>query len=329
MSTLVVIVNYRTPALVVECLRSLEAEVHHSDATSVFIVDNDSRDGSLEHITAAVNEHGWGHWVRVVASPVNGGFAHGNNIAIRSALAAGDPPDYVWLLNPDTRVREGALRELLAFMSSRPEVGIAGSAIEDDEGQLWPYAFRFPSVLSELDRGLRLGLVTRLLKRWTILEKMSESPAQVDWVSGASLMIRRRVIDEIGLMDEDYFLYFEETDYCRMAGRAGWMCWYVPQSRVLHLAGQSTGIGRRTTHTQRTPKYWFDSRRRYFIKNHSRAYAVLADLVWICSHAICQVRHALSGRRDPKPPHLLRDFVQSSALLTSDIKCNLNARHCI
>lgn len=314
MSTLIVIVNYRTPALVVECLRSLEAEVHHCDATSVFVVDNDSRDGSLAHITAAVNEHGWSHWVQVVASPVNGGFAYGNNIAIRAALSAGEPPTYIWLLNPDTTVRKGALGTLLDFMESRPDVGIVGSAIEEDDEPPWPYAFRFPSLLSELERGLNFGIATRLLRSWAILQRVTDGPARVGWVSGASMMVRSQLFEDVGLLDEHYFLYFEETDYCLQAQRAGWPTWYVPASRVVHIAGQSTGVTGRQDEPRRLPAYWYESRRRYFVKNHGRLYASATDAVWIVAYLVWRIRRGLQLKIDSVPPHQLSDFVAHSAL---------------
>lgn len=322
MSVLIVIVNYRTPALVVECLRSLQAELQPNDHASVVVVDNASGDGSPAHIGAAIVAEGWSPWVRLVESQLNGGFSFGNNVAIRPALEGASPPDYFWLLNPDTQVRPGALSGLIEFLRAHPDVGIAGSAIEEEDSQPWPYAFRFPSLLSELDRGLRLGFVTRLLGRWTILRRMNGHPEQVDWVAGASMMVRREVFDAIGLMDEQYFLYFEETDFCLQALRAGWACWYVPCSVVMHLSGRSTGLSHKHAKPKRMPKYWFDSRRRYFIKNRSRAYAVATDLVFILSFAIWRIRRAIQRREDSDAPYLLHDFVRHSALLTADIHGN-------
>jgi GT2 family glycosyltransferase len=319
---LVVIVHYRTSALVTECLRSLDAQMRAYGNASAVVIDNQSQDGSAARIGEAIAREGWSDWATLVEAPVNGGFAYGNNQVIGPALKQPGPPDYFWLLNPDTTACPGALAALVGFMAARPNVGLAGSAIEEQRGVLWPYAFRFPSLLSELDSALQLGLVTKLLSRWAILHRMDGRETCVDWVSGASLMVKREVFEAVGLMDENYFLYYEETDFILNAKRAGWQCWYVPQSRVFHVAGASTGMVDRPPEPRRLPHYWFESRRRYFIKNHSRTYAMATDLVWIASHALWRVRRVLQRKAQPDPPHLFGDFLRHSSLLTSHIAVN-------
>jgi N-acetylglucosaminyl-diphospho-decaprenol L-rhamnosyltransferase len=313
---LVVIVNYKTGRLVVECLASLEAEIARFPNARVVVVDNPSGDDSVEVIRSAVAERGWASWVAVLRSPLNGGFSYGNNQAIRPALASSEPPEYVWLLNPDTQVRPGALAELVRFMDDRPEVGITGSSIEEADGTVWPYAFRFPSFLSELDAGLKLGVVSKWLKDHVVTREMSNVPERVDWLPGASMMVRRRVFDAIGLMDEGYFLYFEETDFCLQAARAGFESWYVPASRVMHIAGQSTGVTGKQNIARRLPAYWFESRARYFMKNHGRLYGATTDLAWAASYATWRVRRRLQGKKvDEDPPHMLWDFLRHSTLV--------------
>jgi GT2 family glycosyltransferase len=322
MSVLVVIVHYRTPALIIDCLRSLAAEVRSHGNASVVVLDNQSQDGSAARIAEAIRSAGWSDWVRFVEAPVNGGFAYGNNHVVGPALASEQPPAYFWLLNPDTTVYPGAMAALVEFLQAHPKAGLAGSAIEEQPGVVWPYAFRFPSLLTELDDGLKLGLVTKLLSRWVILHPMDGSEARVDWVPGASLMVKREVFEAVGLMDENYFLYYEETDFCLQAKRAGWDCWYVPRSRVFHIAGASTGMVDRPPEPRRLPHYWFESRRRYFIKNHSRLYAMATDLVWIVSHALWRVRRLVQRKPGFEPPHQFSDFVRNSSLLTADIAVN-------
>lgn len=318
-SVLVVIVNYRTAKLVVNCLRSLVNEVKALPLTRVAVVDNASGDDSLEVIGSAIEQEGWSSWVTLLPSSVNGGYAYGNNYAIRPSLELDNPPTYYWLLNPDTVVRPGALRALIDFMQAHPKVGIGGSSFEEANGEPWPIAFRFPSILSELDSGIRLGIMTKLLSKWSVVHWMTDQPTQVDWIPGASMMIRRQVFESIGLMDEDYFLYFEETDFCLQAKRAGWACWYVPQSRVMHIAGQSTGVTVRTSKPKRLPQYWFDSRRRYFVKNHGRLYAAGTDLVWVLAFLLWQVRRVIQRKPDCDPPQLLQDFLNNSALFKAGI----------
>ena len=316
-STLIVIVNYRSGDLVIDCLKSLAPEIAAHPATQVAVVDNCSGDGSAQRIADHIEHAQCGAWARLIRSELNGGFSYGNNLAIRPALHSAQPPEFYWLVNPDTVVRPGALRALIDFLRKRPRVGIAGSSLEDESGELWPWAFRFPSVLSELDAGLRWGFVSKLLARWSLARKMSSVPEKVDWLPGASMMVRRDVFQSIGLMDESYFLYFEETDFCLQASQAGWECWYVPHSRVLHIAGQSTGVTAKTDQPKRLPAYWFESRRRYFIKNHGRLYAAWTDLVWLLAFPLWRLRRRVQRKPDTDPPQQWLDFVKHSALWNS------------
>lgn len=310
----VVIVNYRTGGHVVACLRSLAPEVSAAGAVDVVVVDNCSGDDSVDVIDRAIDTQGWRQWARVVRAPLNGGFAYGNNLAVRPALAQPDPPTYFWILNPDTEVRPGALVRLLEFLEQRPRVGIAGSSFELADGSLWPHAFRFPSIWSEIATALRLNFVGRLLWRRVVLLTMGDRPERVDWLPGASMLVRRDVFEQVGLMDEGYFLYFEETDFCLRAARAGWECWYVPASRVMHAAGQSTGVTTPGAAPIRRPAYWFESRRRYWIKQHGWCYAALTDLAWTLCFSLWQVRRVIQRKPRVDPPHMLRDFISHSAL---------------
>jgi N-acetylglucosaminyl-diphospho-decaprenol L-rhamnosyltransferase len=148
-----------------------------------------------------------------------------------------------------------------------------------------------------------------------VARTMTGEEAQVDWLPGASMMIRREVFKSIGLMDEGYFLYYEETDFCLQARRANWSCWYVPQSRVMHIAGQSTGVTDRKAVPRRLPQYWFNSRRRYFTKNHGIFYAALADLAWTVGFVLWRLRRVVQRKPDTDPPKFLEDFLRNSVFL--------------
>jgi N-acetylglucosaminyl-diphospho-decaprenol L-rhamnosyltransferase len=319
-STLIVIVNYRSGGLVVDCLTSLLPEVQANPGTQVAVVDNCSGDGSADRIEAHIAQAGWGGWARLIRSELNGGFSYGNNVAIRPSFHSAHPADFYWLVNPDTQVRPGALRALTDFMAAHPRVGITGSSLEDEHGVPWPWAFRFPSIWSELDGGLRLGVVSKLLSRHALARQMGAEPEKIDWLPGASMMVRREVFQAIGLMDESYFLYYEETDFCLQARQAGWDCWYVPQSRVMHIAGQSTGVTVKTDRPKRLPAYWFESRRRYFVKNHGRLYAACADLLWMAAYSLWRLRRLVQRKPDTDPPRKLADFFRHSALWQSRIE---------
>ncbi|MBW4658762.1 MAG: glycosyltransferase family 2 protein [Drouetiella hepatica Uher 2000/2452] len=311
----IVVLNYRTPELTIDCLHSLTDEVQALAGTHVTVVDNASGDGSVEKIQGAITANNWGRWATFMPLEKNGGYASGNNAAIRPVLASLNPPPYVLLLNPDTIVRPNAIQTLVDFMNANPTVGIAGSRLEDPDGTPQRSAFRFPSVWSELDEGLRLGLVSNLLSRWVVAPPVSEVNCQTDWVAGASMIVRREVFQAAGLMDEKYFLYFEELDFCLAANRAGWPCWYVPASRVVHFVGQSSGVTDTKRQPKRRPTYWFDSRRRFFVKNYGWAYAILTEIAWSLSFAIWRLRRSLQQKPDTDPPQMLTDFLLNSVIV--------------
>jgi GT2 family glycosyltransferase len=316
---LIVTVNYNRPDLTIDCLRSLEPELQTLPDARIAVVDNPSGDDSVAQIAAAISDNNWSDWAYLLPAPYNGGYAYGNNFAIRPALQSAHPPRYVLLLNPDTQVRPGAVHALLDFMEHHPSVGIAGSSFENPDGSLWPIGFKFPSVWSELDDGLRFGPVTKLLKKQTVPQTLTAVAQPIDWLPGASLIIRREVFEAIGLMDEEYFLYYEETDFCLQAKRAGWDCWYVPESRVMHIVGQSTGVTVRNQRPKRLPAYLHISRRRFFVKNYGWLYAALVDVVWFFSRLLSRVIHFLRGMQTNEPPHVLKDFFFNSVFFKRNI----------
>ena len=308
----VVIVNYRTAGLVVDCLRTLEPEVARfgPGQCRVVVVDGASGDDSVPRIAAAIEAGGYGSWCSLMPLDHNGGFAYGNNRGIEPALASAHPPQYVHLLNPDTTVYPGALTELVAFMDAHPACGIAGSRCENPDGTARRSAFRFRSAIGEFEAESHAGLVTRLLGAKSTAPDVRDEPHATEWVSGASMIVRREVFDEIGLMDDGYFLYYEEMDFCLRAVRAGFECWYVPASRIVHLCGQSTGATGAARVLKPVPKYWFESRRRYFVKNFGRLYAMAADLAWLGGATLHRVRNALTFRATNDPPRRYLDFVR-------------------
>jgi GT2 family glycosyltransferase len=162
-----------------------------------------------------------------------------------------------------------------------------------------------------------LGLFDRLVSKKLTRMGIPEGPTEVGWVAGALMMVRREVFDSIGLMDEGYFLYYEETDFALRARKAGWSCWHVPQSRIVHLVGQSSGVTRRDGPRKRVPQYWFESRRRYFVLNHGQAYAAFTDFMVILALLVSRLRRLVQPNRDPASPYFLRDLVTHSALLNS------------
>jgi N-acetylglucosaminyl-diphospho-decaprenol L-rhamnosyltransferase len=306
----VVIVTYKSAPLAIECLRSLHIE-RESPCLSIRAVVVDNASGDLPEIARAVISNGWSQWATLISAPRNGGFAYGSNLGMERAYAA-DRPAYIYLLNPDAEVRRGAIEVLTRFLESHPDVGIAGSSFENLDGNDWPFAFRFPSLLSEIDNGMELGIVTHLLRRWVVPRRMTRAPQPVDWISGASMMIRHDVLAAIGGLDENYFLYFEETDFCRRARRAGFSTWYVPESRVMHIGGQSTQVTSSAAAPGRLPSYWFESRRRYFAVTFGIRRAMAIDMVAILAYSFGWLKR-LALRRTATP-YFIRDLIRHSVL---------------
>ena len=123
-------------------------------------------------------------------------------------------------------------------------------------------------------------------------------------------MFRKSVVDKIGLLDEGYFVYYEETDYCLRAKRAGFSSWYVPQSKIIHIEGQSTGVSDRKKAPKRRARYWFESRRRYFELNHGRFYSLFTDIGWVIGFSSFKVRQFIQRKPNNDPPHFLWDFIR-------------------
>jgi len=308
----VVIVTYRSAVLTLESLRALQRE---RDAAGLsiraLVVDNAS--GDLPEIAHAVETNGWSDWVTPVPAPRNGGFAYGNNLGIRRAYAVRQP-NYVYLLNPDTQVRPGAIGALVSFLESHPSVGIAGSSFETVDGNDWPFAFRFPGLLSELIQGLEFGVVSSLLRRWVVAKTMTKTAQPIDWVCGASMMIRPEVLAAVGGMDENYFLYFEEVDLCYRAKQAGFATWYVPESRVMHIGGQSTQLTGAAARPRRFPDYWFESRRRYFAVTFGVPRAMAIDAVALVAFSLGWLKRLALLRTRTANSHFVRDLFRHSVL---------------
>lgn len=315
-TVLTIILNWRSPEMTLRSAETARVAMEGIPG-AITIVDNDSGDGSFERMQAEVVARGWDRCsdggvvpVRVLQSGRNGGFGAGNNVGIRAGLPEGLPggtrPDYAYVLNSDAFPAPDAIRILLDHLERTPATGFAGSYIHGEDGTPHHTAFRYPTALNDFERHIRLGLVSRAMRSSMVAMPMPRHVTRVDWLAGASLMMRMDVLDRIGLFDERFFLYYEETDLCLRAARAGFPTDYVPESRVAHIGSVSTGMGK----WQRIPGFWLDSRLHYFAKNHGRAYAAAATALAALGGLIWRARLLVQRGRDPiDPPHYLRDLI--------------------
>jgi N-acetylglucosaminyl-diphospho-decaprenol L-rhamnosyltransferase len=304
MTLSIIIVNYRTASLTIDCVASIATERSGGESINVVLVDNASPDDSANVLAQAIEQNGWEHWVKFIPAAVNAGFACGNNLGIRFALNAPSPPEYLLLLNPDTIVRRGALSRLCRFMEEHPKAGIAGAYIVGKEGVPLHSAHRFPSPVQQFVEGFRLGIVSRWLGAVSLSPGSSKN-VECDWVSGACMLVRRQVFEQVGEMDEEYFLYFEEVDYCRRAKSALWQVWYVADAIVVHLVGASTDVN---ASGKRRPMYWYESRLRYFRKHHGRFGAILADAACCLGVWGFRARNFVKRNNSLTPQAYLRDI---------------------
>ena len=288
----VIVVNWNVRDLLRDCLDSIRVAVDAADLEAeISVVDNASQDGSVEMLSRRFGE------VQLIASPLNLGFAGGNNLALRAvgfsnvlmpaSIKASDLPSsirdaltamrslaalprYVLLLNPDTLVRKTALGEMVRYMDDHPQTGVCGPSLVYGDGRFQHAGYRFPS------------LAQAFLDFWPINWRFTESllngrysrrlyergqPFPIDHPLGAAMLFRRKVILQTGGFDLDYHMYVEEIDWCIRVKRAGWSIYCVPEAEIVHYEGQST----RQVRPQMVVALW-RSRYTLFRKHYSAAY---------------------------------------------------------
>ena len=254
----VVTVNWKVADLVGELLGSIHANKEDL-AVEVYVVDNDSRD-HIEDVVAKFRARS-DVPVTLIRNDRNLGFAKANNQAIRRCSGR-----VVALLNPDTRVTKGALKRMLDWMAARPDVGIAGPKLLNQDGSLQESVRRFPRLV---DQAL---ILLKLQHLWpsappfrTYLAKDFDygKEQDVDQLMGAALFVRRKVFEGVGLLDERFFIWFEEVDFCKRAKAAGWGVVYVPSVQVVHHGGASFAQAM----TLRKQRYFSASMAKYFRKH--------------------------------------------------------------
>jgi N-acetylglucosaminyl-diphospho-decaprenol L-rhamnosyltransferase len=291
-SVAVVIVNYRTPDMTLACVAALAKERAAIPDLRAVIVDGGSGDGSAETIRAGLTNH---DWVDLLPMDINGGFGWANNQGMLHLIQGPNPPDFIHLLNPDTLVERGAVIALLKVMADNPKCAAAGSQLVNPGGSLAGSAFRFPSVVREFFRGGQMNRVGQMLGLPDGILRPTET-TKVDWVTGASVMLRTEALRQTGLFDTGFFLYFEEVELMHRLSRAGWDVLSVPASRVMHVGGVATGMADAELHERTSiPDYMFASRRRFFALTQD---AESATRAWLAGNRLLRIIKALGINSD-------------------------------
>ncbi|MDD5251002.1 MAG: glycosyltransferase family 2 protein [Patescibacteria group bacterium] len=222
----IIILNYKSKGLVKQCLKALRLNpptVSHE----IIVVDNDSRDGVGEMLVRDFPE------VRFIQTGKNRGYAAGNNIGLGASNGR-----LLLILNPDISVRAGSVDELVEFMDANPKIGIAGPKLVKATGEVDQSCYRYPTCLVPLYRRTPLGRTAfgrRALGEYLMADYDRRDVRGVDWLLGAVLLVRREAFEQIGPLDEQFPLYFEDTDWCRRFWEAGWQVTYFPGSEMVHL----------------------------------------------------------------------------------------------
>ena len=247
----IIIVNWNTKDLLLQCLESVYQTIKRVEM-EVFVVDNGSMDGSIAAAKGRFPE------VKFIQNEINLGFARANNQAL--SLAKGR---YLLLLNPDTQVKKGAMERLISFMDAHPEAGGAGAQLLNSDGSRQNSIANFPSLATEL--------LNKSLLRWFFpsvfpgKERNYPEPIEVDSVIGACMVVKRDAIEPVGLLDEGYFLFLEETDWCYRMRRTGWKIYHVPQAEVYHFQGKGVEMEKKKARVE-----YYRSLYRFFKKNRGR-----------------------------------------------------------
>lgn len=287
---LVVIINYKTPGLVCDAILSLENEISVG-TDRVVVVDNLSADNSIEIMNQFVQDKGFESWLDIVDSGRNGGFSAGNNVGLNHFRA-----EYYLLLNSDAYVHEGAISALIEKADTDPGVGLVGPKLEWPDGRHQVSLFNHLTPLNSFLSAAKTGLFTKLFGGFGVKEVAIPLGLHDDdgaeWLSFACVLIKGGVVDSIGLMDEGYFMYREDNDYCRRASQSGWKLAYEPAARVVHLnQGASNDFG-----VKRLPTFYFKSRSRYFIKYYGRLGLFTANVLWLLGRAISIIRELVQAK---------------------------------
>lgn len=253
----IVIVNWNTCDMLAKCLDSIFQTVR-AFAYEIIVVDNSSTDGSVEMVRTQFPS------VRLIENQQNVGFTQANNQALAASCGR-----YVLLLNSDTEVQPGALDAMVRFVDAHPAAGAAGAHLLNSDGSFQASHTDFPTLWRE---SLILSSLGRALLRPSYPSygpEVEKGPQHVDYTEGACLLVRRQAVEQVGGLDEGFFMYAEEVDWCYRMKQAGWEVWYLPQVRIIHHGGGSS-----RQRKNRMEAELYRSRIRFFRKHHGGGQAM-------------------------------------------------------
>ena len=290
LSVTVTIINYRTGPMTLDCVRSVLAALQGRDG-QIVVVDNRSDDGSAEEIEAWIAAQDPAVPVRLVRSIGNSGYSGGHNQGMAAA-----PADHYLILNSDALLKPDFFDTILDAARANPDAGLIAPRLEGEDGVAQVNCFRFAGPVSEFARGAMSGPISRLLRRREVALPLDPEPGQIEWASFACILLNGRMVDEIGPMDEGYFLYFEDAEYCLRARRAGWRIIREPGAVAIHFRGGSGPVKELARANKRAPEYYYRSRSRFLTQAHGRAGLITANLAWHAGRALARLRR-LAGKR--------------------------------
>ncbi len=289
---LVVIINYKTKQMTIDCLKTVlpQLEAKHE----IVVIDNSSKDGSAEAVQEWIAQNQHSNKISMIHASSNSGFSGGNNQGIALKTAA----NYL-LLNSDTLLREQAISTLLLTAKDKPTFGLISPRLEWPDSTPQISCFRFHRPISELINAAGTSIITRLFQRWDVPIPIQKTPFSPEWTSFACVLIKAEVFKSIGEMDEGYFLYYEDTDFCKLANDAGWKTWHNPTARVVHLRGGSSDVKDKQSKKGRVPKYLYVSRTRYFAKHFGLLGPLAANTCWLIGRSVSLLLRVLGKKSSP------------------------------
>ncbi|MEM1213555.1 MAG: glycosyltransferase family 2 protein [Planctomycetota bacterium] len=290
-SVTVVVINYKTAQLTIDCLESLEPDAQADPGLGVVVVDNASGDDSPKLIAQAIADRGWSRWAQVIDAGRNGGFSAGNNTGM-----AHRPAPFYLLSNSDTLLRPGTVPALRRALEQDPSLGLVGPQLTWPDGSPQVSSFRQHTPITELLQAAQTGPLTNLFIKHRVAGPVNDQPIAPHWVSFACVMLRHELLEQAGPMDEGFFMYYEDVDYARRARGAGFTVRYLPAVQAVHLRGGSSPVKSASATRKRRPAYYYAARNRYYRNHYGLLGSLAANALWYAGRCVSLIREVVQRR---------------------------------